>query len=158
MTSPFTIRPATPQDDAARAALLAPTYGTDAAGLCTEMVALRTGFDDFGDLSPGLVSLVAQADDGSIIGAAEATVRLYANGCDSVRVMFLEGIAVDQSRRQDGIAAALLARLEEIARHAGITELASDARCDDAAGLAFHHAAGFAEAERVACFVKHIGD
>jgi hypothetical protein len=33
MTQNFTIRQARPEDDAARATLLAPTYGADAAGL-----------------------------------------------------------------------------------------------------------------------------
>ena len=76
MTQNFTIRKAGPGDDAQHAALLAPTYGTDAAGLAAE---------------------------------------------------------------------------------AGIAEIASDARIDDMTGTAFHTAHGFAEAERVACFVRKVG-
>ena len=139
-----------------RGVLLAPTYEADAAGLSAEAADIRRRFRDFGDLAPGIVRLVAEDANGAILGALEATVRLYANGCESVGVMFLEGIAVAPSCRETGIAAALLAQLEDIAREAGMTEIASDSRIDDAAGADFHTANGFTEAERVACFVRKI--
>ena len=86
------------------------------------------------------------ADDANsaILGALEATVRLYANGCESVGVMFLEGIVFAPACRETGIAAALLARLEDIARETSITAVASDSRIDDAVGADFHLANGFA--------------
>ena len=157
MTQNFTIRKAGPGDDAQHAALLAPTYGTDAAGLAAEAAEIRRRFQTFGDLAPGIVRLVAEGTDGAILGALEATVKLYANGCESVGVMFLEGIAVAPEHHETGIAAALIARLEDIAVEAGIAEIASDARIDDMTGTAFHTAHGFAEAERVACFVRKVG-
>ena len=156
MTQNFTIRQARPEDDAARATLLAPTYGADAAGLAAEAADIRRRFWDFGDLAPGIVRLVAEDANGAILGALEATVRLYANGCESVSVTFFEGIAVAPSCRETGIAAALLAQLEDIAREAGITEIASDSRIDDAVGADFHLANGFSEGERVTCFVRKI--
>ena len=156
MSQNFTIRQACPQDDAAHAALLAPTYGTDAAGLAAEVADIRRRFRDFSDLAPGILRLAAEDSDGKIHGALEATVRGCANGCESVSVMFLEGIAVAPAYRSTAIAAALVTRLEDIAREAGITEIASDSRIDDAAGADFHTANGFTEAERVACFVKKI--
>ena len=69
---------------------------------------------------------MAEDANGAILGALEATVRLYANGCESVGVMFLEGIAVEPAYRKTAIAAALVTRPEYIAREAGITEIASD--------------------------------
>ena len=57
--------------------------------------------------------------------------------------MFLEGIAVAPACRETGIAPALLARLEDIARKASIAEIASDAETDDAVGTDFHLANGF---------------
>ena len=72
--------------------------------------------------------------------------------------MFLEGIAVAPACRETRVAAALLSRLEDIAREAGITEIASDSRIDDAVGADFHLVNGFAEAEGVTCFVRKIGD
>ena len=156
MTQNFTIRQAGPQDDAAHAALLAPTYRTDAAGLAAEAADIRRRFRDLGDLAPGIVRLVAEDGDGKIHGALWATVRLYANGCENVGVMFLEGIAVAPAYCKTAVAAALVTRLEDIAKEGGITEIASDSRIDDAAGAEFHTANGFTEAERVACFVRKI--
>ena len=156
MIQNFTIKQARPQDDAACGALLAPTYGADAAGLVAKAADIRRRFRDFGNLAPVIVRLVAEDANGAILGAVEATVRLYANGCERVGMMFLEGIAVAPACRETGIAAALLARLEDIAREACITEIASVSRIDDAVGADFHLANGFAEAERVTCFVRKI--
>ena len=150
----FTIRQARPQDDTARSALLAPTYGADAAGLAAEAADIRRRFQDFGNLAPGIVRLVAEDANGAILGALEAAVRLHANGSERVGVMFLEGIAVAPACRETGIAIMLLARLEDIATEACITKIASDSRIDDAVGADFHLANGFAEAERFACFVR----
>ena len=70
--------------------------------------------------------------------------------------MFLEGIAVAPAYRKAAIGAALVTRLEDIAREAGITEIASDSQIDDAAGADFYPANGFTEAKQVACFVRKI--
>ena len=120
-----------------RGVLLAPTYEADAAGLSAEAADIRRRFRDFGDLAPGIVRLVAEDANGAILGALKATVKLYANGCESVNVMFLEGIAVAPACLETGISAALLVRLEDIALEAGITEIASDSRIDDAVGPTF---------------------
>ena len=80
MTQNCTIGQARPEDEAARGALLAPTYGADAAELTAEAADIRRRFRDFGDLAPGIVRLVAEDANGAILGALEATVRLYANG------------------------------------------------------------------------------
>ena len=60
MTQNFTIRQARPEDDAARAAPLAPTYGADVAEFDAEAADIRRHFRDFGDLAPGIVRLVAE--------------------------------------------------------------------------------------------------
>jgi len=156
MNHSITIRRAGPEDDAAKAALLAPAYGTDAATLIREAAEIRSRWRDFGDLAPGLVAWVAVDDDNRIIGAAEATLRLFANGCESLRVLFLEGIAVDPAHRENGAATALMAAIEDWARCEGISEIASDALLTDAGGQAFHRALGFAETERVIGFRKVI--
>ena len=94
MTQKFTIRQARPEDDAARGALLAPTYGPDATGLAAEVANIRRRFRDFGDLAPRIVRLVVEDANGANLVALETTVRLYANACEGVGVMFLECIAV----------------------------------------------------------------
>ena len=70
--------------------------------------------------------------------------------------MFIKGIAVAPACRETGVAVALLARLEDIARRAGIAEIASDSRLNNALGANFHLANGFVEAERVTCVVRKI--
>ena len=137
---------------------MVPTYGADAAGLATEVADIRRRFQDFGDLAPGIIRLVAEDANGAILSALKATVKLNANGCKSVGVMFLGDIAVAPACREAGIAAALLAQLEDIAKEAGVAEIASDSRIDDAVGGDFHLANGFANAERFACFVRKIDD
>ena len=154
MNHSITIRRAGPEDDAAKAALLAPAYGTDAATLTREAAEIRSRWRDFGDLAPGLIAWVAVDENARVVGAAEATIRLFANGCESLRVLFLEGIAVDPARRGSGTAAALMAVIEDWARREGISEIASDALLTDAEGQAFHRALGFAETERVIGFRK----
>ena len=62
--------------DAARGALLAQSYGADAARLAAEAADIRRRFRDFGDLAPGIVQLVVEDANGAILGALEATVRL----------------------------------------------------------------------------------
>ena len=156
MTQNFTIRQARPGDDAAHAALRAPSYRADLAGLAAKAADIRLHFWDFGDLAPRILRLVAKDANGAILSELEASVRLYANGCESVSVMFLEGIALAPAWRETGIATALLARLENIAREAGIAKISSNSQIDDVVGADFHLANGFAEAERGACFVRKI--
>lgn len=156
MNDSFTIRRATPEDDAAKAALLAAAYETDAATLVREAVEIRSRWSDFGDLAPGLVAWVAVDADNHVIAAAEATIRLFANGCESLRVLFLEGIAVEPAHRNSSVASAMMAAMEAFAATEGISEMASDALLTDAQGQAFHRALGFAETERVIGFRKEI--
>ena len=112
----FTIRQASSGDDAAQVALLALSYGADAGGLAAEAADIRRRFRAIGDFAPGINRLVAKDANGAILVALEATVRLYANGCESVGVMFLEGIAVSPACHKTGVATALLARLADTAR------------------------------------------
>ena len=157
MTASFTVRMARPADDTARAALLAPTYDCAPETLIAEAAEIRTRFRAFGDLAPGLVAWVAESDDAAIIGTAEATVRLYANGCETLRVLFLEGIAVAADRRGDGVAAALIAAVEAWARQQGIAEIAADISADDMAARRWHGRLGFTETETVVCLRRRVG-
>ena len=94
--------------------------------------------------------------DGAAIGFAEMCLRPYANGCASKPVAFLEGIYVIPKARGRGVAARLLAHVEDFARSQGHRELGSDVLQGNADGLAFHGAAGFEETERVIYFRKSL--
>src|SRR5437667_1297014 len=69
---------------------------------------------------------VAIDDYGQMAGFAEASIRPYAEGCDSGRVAYLEGWFVEAHSRHQGVGAALVAAVEEWGRSQGCTELGSD--------------------------------
>jgi aminoglycoside 6'-N-acetyltransferase I len=96
-------------------------------------------------------------DDAAPIGLAEATVRVdYVNGCSTSPVGFLEGLYVRPQSRRRGAARLLCRAVEAWASEQGCRELASDTEIDNETSQATHEALGFAESERVVCYVKSI--
>lgn len=100
--------------------------------------------------------LVCEHEDQAVIGFIELRIRTYAEGSDATAVPFVEGWFVDEDRRGRGVGAALVAGAEAWARELGFTELASDAEIDNTASIAAHLALGFAETDRVVCFLKKL--
>jgi aminoglycoside 6'-N-acetyltransferase I len=90
------------------------------------------------------------------IGFAEASIRPYANGCDSRPVVFLEGVWVDESYRNCGVGRNLLNAVEDWAQEKGIAEIGSDAEFSNAQSHACHKKWGFEEVERVIYFRKRV--
>jgi len=80
----------------------------------------------------------------------------YVEGADSRPAGYLEGIYVAPSHRRRGIARSLLGACEAWARRMGCRAFASDCELENAESLAFHRSAGFAEANRIVCFVKKL--
>jgi aminoglycoside 6'-N-acetyltransferase I len=94
---------------------------------------------------------------GIALGFAEATLRSdYVNGCQTSPVGFLEGWFVSPAARGRGIGRALVAATEDWARQRGCSEMASDARLDNADAHRAHGACGFDETERVVFFHKRL--
>ncbi len=92
---------------------------------------------------------------GRIVGFAQVGLRRdYVEGTDHSPVGYLEGIYVSEDFRGMGIARALLMACEHWAKEKGCREFASDCELDNTQSLNFHLAAGFAEANRIICFVK----
>ncbi len=94
--------------------------------------------------------------EGRIVGFAEYNIREFANGCNSQPVPFLEGIWVRPDVRQEGVAAALMAHLENVARAQGFLEFGSDVLIDNDISIRMHKRLGFEETERVVYFRKDI--
>jgi aminoglycoside 6'-N-acetyltransferase I len=95
--------------------------------------------------------------DGQTVGLAEVSLRHeYVSGCETSPVGFLEGLFVEPAYRGRGIARSLVIAAEAWARSHGCSEFASDADEHNEAGQAFHRATGFAEADRLVCYVKRI--
>jgi aminoglycoside 6'-N-acetyltransferase I len=95
--------------------------------------------------------------DGCAVGYLNVSIRRdYVNGTDSSPVAFIEAVYVKPAYRNRGIARRLMAEAERFARDNGLSQIASDCLLDNTDSEQFHKSCGFAEAERVICFVKNI--
>ena len=102
-----------------------------------------------------LVVLVAQTNDGTLVGFLEAGLRSCADGCDeSHAVGYVEGWYVVQDHRRQGIGAELVRAAENWARGQGCIEMASDTAIDNTVSQHAHEALGFEVAERSVLYRK----
>lgn len=102
-----------------------------------------------------LLNLVALADNGDVIGFAEASLRRdYVNGCATSPVGFLEGIYVEPAHRKTGVARSLVKAVAEWRRTQGCAEFASDSLIENTDSHRMLKALGFKEAECVVYFRK----
>lgn len=104
----------------------------------------------------GLEVWVAEDDHGGLVGFVSASLRDWAEGCESRPVPFLEGWFVAEGHRGHGVGAALVAAVEAWARSLGHTEMGSDTWLDNEAGRRAHEALGFEEVERVVSYRKRL--
>ncbi|MBM0108566.1 GNAT family N-acetyltransferase [Steroidobacter sp. S1-65] len=100
--------------------------------------------------------LLAEDDDGRIVGFVELSIRPYAEGCSSDRVAFLEGWYVEAESRRRGIGKALVAAAERWGIGQGCTEFASDTQADNEISRAAHGECGFTEVAVIRCFRKEL--
>ena len=143
----FTIRPAQSSDLA--------DWGDMRCALWpdSEPAELRGELERILDPDHSECAWIARDASGAAIGFVEANIRSYAEDCDGP-TPYLEGIWVAEAWRRKGVAAALLAAVEDWARGAGYTEMASDALIDNLVSHDWHGAQGFAEVERMIVFRK----
>ena len=115
------------------------------------------------DLESGMRQFVARADaavflfvqaDGSACGFVEVGSRLYADGCDTSPVGYIEAWYVASDLRRQGVGRSLLAAAERWARGNGYLEMASDASLDNHVSHQAHSRAGYQETDRVVQFRK----
>ena len=94
-----------------------------------------------------------------IVGFAQCDLRFdYVEGTDSSPVGYLEGIFVLEEYKKRGYAKELLGACQNWARDQGCFEFASDCELDNVDSLKFHLKMGFAEANRIICFMKRLTD
>lgn len=105
---------------------------------------------------PEQVFVAEDAAAGRLVGFAELSRRLYAEGCETSPVGFLEGWYVAPECRRTGVGRRLVAAGEAWARELGCTEFASDALADNAVSAEAHRALGFDEVEVIRCFRKDL--
>lgn len=95
--------------------------------------------------------------DNMAIGFAQCQLRTdYVEGTETSPVGYLEGIFIIEAYRKKGYAKELLSTCERWAKEQNCSEFASDCELNNIAGLRFHLAMGFEEANRIICFRKGI--
>jgi aminoglycoside 6'-N-acetyltransferase I len=100
---------------------------------------------------------VCASPEGRLLGFVEASLRRYAEGCDTSPVGYLEGWYVVPAARRQGMGAALVVAAEGWARALGCTEMASDTQLRNELGQMAHARLGYQEVERLVCFRKELG-
>jgi aminoglycoside 6'-N-acetyltransferase I len=99
---------------------------------------------------------VAVAEDGTLAGFIEVSLRSRAESCESSPVGYIEGWFVVEPLRRTGIGAQLVRAAEEWARAQGCTEMASDTWLDNTLSQQAHAALGYEEVERLVHFRKSL--
>jgi aminoglycoside 6'-N-acetyltransferase I len=90
------------------------------------------------------------------VGFAEASIRDFANGCDSRPVVFFEGVWVDELYRKSGLGRRFVLAVEDWARSLDIHEVGSDAELQKTLSHLCHLKWGFEETERVIYYRKKL--
>ncbi len=100
--------------------------------------------------------MVAQTDNGQVLGFIEIKIRNYAEGSLQPAVPYVEGWYVEPEWRGQGVGKALIQRVEQWAIEQGYKELASDTELENTGSQAAHQALGFQEVERAVHFIKSL--
>jgi len=100
--------------------------------------------------------LVAAREEGGLGGFLEASIRRYAEGCETSPVGYIEGWYVDPDLRRTGAGRALVAAAEAWATSLGCREMASDCSVDNQTSFKAHLALGYAERETLIHFSKRL--
>jgi aminoglycoside 6'-N-acetyltransferase I len=87
--------------------------------------------------------IVAESDEGSLIGFLEVSIRPFVEDCETDHVGYLEGWFVSSEHRRKGIGAALVKHAEDWARQKGCLEIASDAEIGNELSLNVHTSLGY---------------
>lgn len=153
MVSDVTIRRAGPPDCAQLARLREALWPhTSAEEHARELAPI---LDGTAALTMPLITLVAEASGGRLVGFLEAGLRSHADGCDPSRpVGYIEGWYVAEDLRRRRIGRRLVAAAEEWARGQGCREMASDTWIDNALSQHAHEALGYTVVDRCVHYRK----
>lgn len=100
--------------------------------------------------------VVAQSDDGRLVGFLEASIRPFVEDCNTDHVGYLEGWFVEPDFRMHGIGRHLVRTAENWARKRGCTEMASDAEIGNDSSLKAHQKLGYEETSRLVHLRKEL--
>lgn len=99
---------------------------------------------------------VASQDDGQLAAFIEASLRDYAEGCETSPVGYIEAWYVEPHARGQNLGRDLALTAEQWARERGCHEMASDTWLDNEASIAVHQRMGYYEVDRLVHFVKRL--
>jgi aminoglycoside 6'-N-acetyltransferase I len=100
--------------------------------------------------------LVADRGNGQLAGFLEASLRRYADGCNTSPVGYIEGWYVDDDVRRQSVGRQLVNAAEQWALAQGCQEMASDCDIDNDVSFRSHLAIGYTEVERAIHFRKSL--
>lgn len=146
----ISVRKASPEDARTVAALAAMLWDDHTADELTEEMQELLADEE--------CAVFLALADGRPVAFAQCQLRHdYVEGAESSPVGYMEGVYVLEDYRRQGVAARLLHSCELWAGSMGCTEFASDCELTNGESRLFHLGTGFAEANRIVCFVKQIG-
>jgi aminoglycoside 6'-N-acetyltransferase I len=93
--------------------------------------------------------LVAQLENGRLVGFLEASIRPFVEDCHTDHVGYLEGWFVEEDFRRYGIGRKLVKSAENWAKNKGCEEMASDAEVGNDSSLRAHLNLGYEETSRL---------
>lgn len=95
-------------------------------------------------------------ENGQPVGFIEVGLRVYAEGCETSPVGYIEAWFVGELARGQKLGRELVLAAEGWARAKGCAEMASDTWLENEASIAAHLKLGYHEADRLVHFVKRL--
>jgi aminoglycoside 6'-N-acetyltransferase I len=100
--------------------------------------------------------LVAETENGRLVGFLEASIRPFVEDCLTDRVGYLEGWFVEKDFRRRGVGRELVRAAENWARAKGCAEMASDSEIGNDASVLAHSRIGYTETSRLVHWRKEL--
>lgn len=113
---------------------------------------------DLDDLlaDPDAAIFVASRADGGLVAFIEASLREYAEACETSPVGYIEAWYVDEHIRGQKLGREMVRAAEEWARRKGCAEMGSDTWLENEVSIEAHKKLGYEEAERLVHFAKRL--
>ena len=99
---------------------------------------------------------VASRADGSLVAFIEASLREYAEACETSPVGYIEAWYVDPVVRGQKLGREIMRAAEDWAREMGCTEMGSDTWLENEASIHAHQKTGYYEVGRLVHFMKKL--